>query len=356
LDLYQHFGLTGTPFGATPELDSFYAAPLHQEALATLQFAARTNKGCVVLVGDSGLGKTLIAQLATRTRLPRQSVLWIAGVGQPADVTEVAVFADGAHPGGTVPPSVGQLGDWCHGPQRPGPAPLLVIDEADELKPHNWTDILSLFAQEMRFGQPVNVFLLGLHQLRERLAQNELARLRRRIFRICPLRPLNVDQTRDYLACRLRAAGGHVDAIFAPEAVQEIGQLTRGNPGLINQLCDNALIEAYGAERRQVTPQDVLAAVSAMVGISGSEPVTNQIEPTTTDWPPAPPQPPAVPARPPRPARPAQLPPPPSSQLIVKRIRTMQHRLRDAMRMLRTSTAVLDSPADVPEVAVIVES
>jgi hypothetical protein len=68
------------------------------------------------------------------------------------------------------------------------------------------------------------------------------------------------------VACRLSAVGANRVQIFDSGAVAQIHRLTKGNPGLINQVCDNALLEAFSRGNKQVTAAEVLAAAHAIVG------------------------------------------------------------------------------------------
>ena len=48
---------------------------------------------------------------------------------------------------------------------------------------------------------------------------------------------------------------------FQETAVELIASWSRGIPRIINGICDNALVSAYGANRNEVAPEDVLEVV-----------------------------------------------------------------------------------------------
>ena len=58
----SHFGLHRPPFNNTPDPTFYYSTPDHEEALATLQYATQQRKGFVLVTGEIGAGKTLIAR------------------------------------------------------------------------------------------------------------------------------------------------------------------------------------------------------------------------------------------------------------------------------------------------------
>ena len=58
----SHFQLNEAPFGLTPDTGFTWAAPSHQEALATLLVALRNGEGFVKVTGEVGAGKTLLCR------------------------------------------------------------------------------------------------------------------------------------------------------------------------------------------------------------------------------------------------------------------------------------------------------
>ena len=274
---YQHFNLVRPPFEASPDPRVFFAAPSHGETLATLEYSVYANKTCTVVIGESGSGKSLLARLIAARAGRRTSVLWVHGIGQPNnDVTEVSVFSPGSLSASTPEPAVQQttLAKWTRLRHRFPYPPLLIVDDADDLPKHGWRDIISLVSREVLFPRPVNLVLFGIPRLMNLIASPELTRLRRRVFRTCALRPLSCQQVGGYVDCRLAAAGALVGKppvapdteIFSPEAIIQAHQLTKGNPGLISQVCDNAILEAFSAGRTRVTDADTIAAARAIVG------------------------------------------------------------------------------------------
>lgn len=274
MEAYRHFGLRAAPFEGRPDPRFFYPAAAHQEALATLQFALRTGKSCVVVLGESGAGKTVLARLLAEQANRHARVLWIHGLGQPSDVTEAA-----NHPPGTLPlgPAAGlpataghpdvtiPLAEFVRRNTPPDGPLLAVVDNADGLARRHWTDVLGLLTRDFRAGPPVTLVLLGLPGLMERLARARLARLRRRVFRICRLERLKQSETEAYIHHRISTAGGGAP-LFTAEAIDLIHTLSGGLPGLVNQLCDNALVDAFGDERYEIDGPNIHAVLPAVAG------------------------------------------------------------------------------------------
>ena len=56
-------------------------------------------------------------------------------------------------------------------------------------------------------------------------------------------------ETTEYIMHRITVAGGN-EPVFTAEALQEIYNLTGGNPRLINLLCDQALVSGYSLSKK----------------------------------------------------------------------------------------------------------
>ncbi|MFQ5806474.1 MAG: ExeA family protein [Phycisphaerae bacterium] len=263
MDAWEHFGFYKPPFDLTPDADFYYDAPAHAEALATLQYVVFARKGCAVVVGESGYGKTLMARIVAASAGAAAPVFWACGCGQPDNETRVSVYPAGrfGRNGRGSPAGETTLSAELHVARCLPAPPLLVVDCADELPAHGWRDVIAWLSNELRYPKPVTVLLFGLPRLLETLALPELVRLQGRIFRVCRLERLSPQLTRGYIRARTAAAGGESRYVFSDATIAQIERLGQGNPALINQLCDNALLEAYGEGRDYVSMDDVSNAL-----------------------------------------------------------------------------------------------
>jgi type II secretory pathway predicted ATPase ExeA len=67
----EHWGLERWPFRAVPEVDEFYPTAGHGEALARIEYLVDGRRRMGVLLGELGVGKSLVLQAAAR-QLARQ--------------------------------------------------------------------------------------------------------------------------------------------------------------------------------------------------------------------------------------------------------------------------------------------
>jgi hypothetical protein len=136
---------------------------------------------------------------------------------------------------------------------------ILIIDEAQSLGFElleelrllsNMNDGKTLKLQIILSGQP------DLHTLLQRIDMTQFAQ---RIVVDYHLEPLSEAETGHCLRHRLKIAGGH-PSLFTNKACALVHRLTRGNPRLISQVCDIALIYGFAEQARVITSKLVAQA------------------------------------------------------------------------------------------------
>ena len=259
---FEHFGLKRPPFEMKPDPRFFLKSPSHMEVLATLQYTIYASKACSVVVGESGSGKTLLARVISNACNRRADILWVDAIGQPAERTEATLYSSRtADEGGSPAETELILADWARSNRRLRSTALLIVDDADVLSPQGWQDILLLLTSNARAAKPVNILLFGLTGLLDTLSAHDMVRIRRRIFRTCTLSLLDRQQTGAYIQCRIAAAGRADSELFNEEAIDSIHRVSGGNPALINQLCDNAMVSAFSDGHTAIDVAHIMTSV-----------------------------------------------------------------------------------------------
>ena len=149
---------------------------------------------------------------------------------------------------------------------------VLLIDEAQNLKPSVLEEVRMLSNLETETEKLIQIILMGQPELRTKLWLKELTQLRQRVTLHYHLTPLNEAETTDYIAHRLHVAGTNGTPIFSPEAVEKIFRYTQGVPRLINGICDRALLTGYVNESSAINPA-IIDEVARELPALADEPV-----------------------------------------------------------------------------------
>jgi hypothetical protein len=89
----------------------------------------------------------------------------------------------------------------------------------------------------------------------------ELRQLKQRISLRCEIKPLKADEISEYIRTRLKIAGAARLELFTPDAMALIYRASEGIPRLINNICDNALLNGYAANARTIGA-DIISEVA----------------------------------------------------------------------------------------------
>ncbi len=256
------FELNELPFNITPDPRFLYFSPRHREAFAHLVYGITNRRGFIELVGEVGSGKTTLCR-AVLQHLP--STVQTALILNPSlSATQLlrAILNDlGLTPKGRDRLAyIEQLNAYLLEMTKAGNNVALFIDEAQNLPAEVMEQIRLLSNLETDQHKLLQIVLAGQPELEERLSAHELRQLRQRITVRCRLEALNLAETGEYIAHRLKVAGAPVDVGFEPEAVQRVHRYTQGTPRVINTLADRSLLAAYVGQSRVITAAHVKRA------------------------------------------------------------------------------------------------
>ena len=258
--MYQSFfKLRSLPFGSSPDPRFLYVTPQVREMLAGLQYGIAARKGFVVLTGEVGTGKTasLNTVLSTFNKDRVSTVMVVNPIFEVNDFLEYVLVDFGIRPESrTKSGMLIQLNNWLMERYRHNAVCALIVDEAQNLSWELLEEIRLLTNLETSSEKLLQVVLSGQPELEEKLRDPRVRQLRQRVSLWCRTRPLTVEETHAYIAERLRIAGASTP-LFLPEAIDLISESSRGIPRLINLICDNALVNAYGEQVQPVPPRIV---------------------------------------------------------------------------------------------------
>ena len=278
----KYFGLKEPSFSIAPDPHYLFLSEQHREALAHLLYGAGENGGFVLLTGEVGTGKTTVCR-AFLEQLPEGvDVALILNPAMTANELLLNICDEFRIP---VPAGersvkllVDRLNSYLLAAHANGRRPVLLIDEAQNLRPKVMEQIRLLTNLETTKHKLLQIFMVGQPELRRMLEREGLRQVNQRVTARFHLRPLNLAETTDYIRHRVAVAG--VDRpLFTSSAIRRIHQVSGGVPRLVNILCDRALLGACVTRANQVTPGIVTKAAREVVGERLSPPVRPAVRP-----------------------------------------------------------------------------
>ena len=250
---YRHFGLDGPPFRFTPS-PTLYLGPAHRECLAALEWALLHDQcGFMVLLGETGTGKTTLLNSVLARSLPN---LKLACVPNPR-LSFVEIMRVVLPQLGVVVKETGKL-ELIQALERAvanrplGSRTAIVIDEAQNLSDATLEDLRLLSNSCGGQDRELQFVLMGHPELLDRLAARHLRQLRERISTKVTLSALTANESIAYIRYRLQAQNGSA-RIFEADAIKYLIEAAAGIPRRLNVLCHNALLLAYSKNQGAVT-------------------------------------------------------------------------------------------------------
>ena len=252
--------------------DSFYfPSESHQGALLKLRYAIENFRGGALLSGGAGLGKTLLAEILAKALDDSFGPFAHAVFPQMPTSQLLHYLADelagpnSAVGEGNVATSVRRIERFLTENAKAGRHAVLVIDEA-----HLIDNTESLEAIRLLLNYSVNgraaMTLLLVGQTSILPVLKRMPQLEERLAVKCLLRPFTEQETSDYVAHRLKAAGAK-RSIFEPDAMRTLHELTHGVARQINRLCDLALLIGFAEERQTLSATNLESVCRELVDV-----------------------------------------------------------------------------------------
>lgn len=260
-----HFGFTRFPFEHELQPDELFTASAGREAESRLKHLLDL-RGIGLLTGEVGSGKTTLCRKVAAQLHPSlyrvyyvtlstghvldmyKSIAWELGL--PTERNRAGAYR-------AIQTEVSRL--TLEARQRP----VLIVDEAQHLRNDVLEDLRLLTHYAMDAERRLCLILVGLTELRRRLAMAVHESLAQRLVVRYHLTGLTREELPAYLTHRLERAGTTL-ALFEPPAVEALFHATQGLPRKVNRTAHYALSAAALTKSRTVTTAHLQAALEEL--------------------------------------------------------------------------------------------
>jgi general secretion pathway protein A len=225
-----------------------------------LLYGVSQRKGIIVLTGEIGTGKTTLCRFFLNQISQNVKTAFILNpTFSEIQLLESIVKDFGINPNKkTKLGMISELNNFLLRESNAGNNLVLIIDEAQNLKPNLLEQIRLLSNLETQKDKLLQVILVGQPELNTRLNLYDLRQLRQRIMVRYHITPLDNDEIKNYISYRLKIAqptpelNAQSQVGFSDEAIDLISRFSGGTPRLINMICDRALLAGFVSETHHI--------------------------------------------------------------------------------------------------------
>lgn len=263
----QYFNLKEEPFSTVPSPRYFFLTSSHGAALEKTAYVVSGKKGLAAVFGDTGTGKSSLARLLHAKFVDNGYLsTLLTNPSSPTANSFLRTIAQEFGTPGTDRSFKGMLDLFkaylVDQAVREGKTAVLIIDEAQTLKP----PMLELLRQLMNFEtndmKLLQLVLFAQDELRVTLAKPKLRNFRSRVVMASTLERLSLDELQEMLRFRWEVASGGAAHPFTSAAAEAIFATSEGMPREANIVADNALLLAFINRQREIG-REIVAQVVA---------------------------------------------------------------------------------------------
>jgi type II secretory pathway predicted ATPase ExeA len=274
------YGLDEKPFAAPPDLRFLYHSSAHDRALQDLVSSVNRRDPIAVCTGERGIGKTLLCRALVDQLDRRTLVSFVTDAPSSAEdllrtllVDFGVVSPDDATTGGLAAASrddlAGALRDFLGSLVVLQASGLLIIDGAHSLQGPVLQELRAL-AELAAGGTLLQIVFVGEPALTRLLKTNDLRAVNEHVKVRVEIGPLDEDEIPGYVAHRIAVAGRGGRVEFGESALRKMFAVSRGVPGLVNQICDRALTRGYQSSASHIDA-DIVEQAAQDAGLSPAE-------------------------------------------------------------------------------------
>ena len=265
LDVYKSvYNFEGSPFRLGPDCRFSFGHPSYDDAKSYLKYAISEGEGIVAITGAPGTGKTtLIASLISELDLDNVQVGVVTNVQLDSDnllgmvIDALSLNLDRSDHVSAMQGFKLYLRHQYEKKRRV----ILIVDEAQGLSAELLEE-LRLFSNLQHDAHLLlQIFLVGQEPLLDIIKSPGMEQLHQRLIAAAQLKPLDFEQTIDYIVHRLSCVGWKNDPAFTDEAMGLIHKFSAGVPRRINLICHRLFLHAGLKGRHELVGGDALNVI-----------------------------------------------------------------------------------------------
>ncbi len=242
------------PFNVTSDPEYFFDSAHHHDAFSHLIYGVRQRKGIMVVTGEIGTGKTTLCRtLLTRLDENIKTALILNPSFSEIQLLQLILNdfgIKGDHKNKLA--LINALNEFLLQENELGRNIVLIIDEAQNLKPSQLEQIRLLSNIETEKFKLLQIILVGQPELLDKLKLPSLRQLNQRVAVRYHILPLEKHEIGEYISYRLKTAraqtNGTPQVCFTDQAVEAVFLISKGTPRVINIICDRALLAGFTQE------------------------------------------------------------------------------------------------------------
>ncbi len=230
------------PFKICTDPRFLWCSEKHTQILSSLIYGLMDHNGVVVLTGEIGTGKTTLVNALLKIL---DADVVVASINHPSLGADefLSLVAKSLDPDFTATGKSDLLfflDSFFRRVHAEGKIVLLIIDEAQQLSMELLEEIRLLSNKEQAGQRILSIMLVGQTELKSRIEAPQNRAFYQRVTLFSEIQALSEKETPLYVEYRLKVSGLR-EQLFTSRAMQMIHTFSRGNPRLINILCDRAM-------------------------------------------------------------------------------------------------------------------
>ncbi|GMR16775.1 MAG: XrtA-associated ATPase [Gammaproteobacteria bacterium] len=265
LDVYKSvYNLKGQPFRLSPDYRFSFGHRTYNDAKSYLKYAINEGEGIVAITGAPGTGKTtLIASLIAELDPTQVRVGVVTNVQlNTNNLVDMVVDAFSLQIDRSDGDSLmNEFTAFLIHQSAKDRRVILIVDEAQGLSAESLEELRLLSNLQHNTCLLLQIFLVGQEPLMEIVRSPGMEQLHQRLIAAAQLKPLDFEQTIDYIVHRLNCVGWDNDPAFADEALSLIHKFSAGVPRRINLITHRLFLHAGLEGKHKLVGGDALNVI-----------------------------------------------------------------------------------------------